>query len=217
MWSWQKTESRQSLGAPTSSRCSFGRQRLIRRPLDRARRWDFLCPVKAMDYRIVCPDRFQGMDAERPLFVWGNGSMLRRTEVQFLLQKAAKAEGLPSERFLSHSLRIGGASALYQVFGNIELVKRMGRWSSSTVQRYLFDGGDVVKQLSVKMADLDRRIHYTWVCLCVRHEKAKLGGKAWGGCAAEGPYATLVCSTVHVAATWKKSWARVNAEHRMCT
>ena len=112
-------------------------------------------------YRIVCPDRFQGMDAERPLFVWGNGSMLRRTEVQFLLQKAAKAEGLPSERFLSHSLRIGGASALYQVFGNIELVKRMGRWSSSTVQRYLFDGGDVVKQLSVKMADLDRRIHYS--------------------------------------------------------
>ena len=122
----------------------------------------FLCPVKAMEnYRIVCPGRFQGMDAERPLFRWGNGSMLRRTEVHFLLQKAAKAEGLPSERFLSHALRIGGASALYQVSGDIELVKRMGRWSSSAVQRYLFDGGDVVKQLSAKMADLDRRIHYT--------------------------------------------------------
>ena len=122
----------------------------------------YLCPVVAMEnYRIVCPGRFQGADAERPLFRWGNGTMLKRTEVQYLLQKAAEAEGLPSERFMSHSLRIGGASALYQVSGDIELVKRMGRWSSSAVQRYLFDGGDVVKQLSVKMADLDRRVHYT--------------------------------------------------------
>ena len=42
----------------------------------------------------------------------------------------------PSERFMSHSLRIGGASALFQGTGEIELVKRTGRRTSSAVQRH---------------------------------------------------------------------------------
>ena len=70
-----------------------------------------------------------------------------------VLQKAAKAEGLPADRFMSHSLRIGGASAL---------VKRVGRWSSSAAQRYLYDSGEVLKHLSGKMARVNQRIHYTW-------------------------------------------------------
>lgn len=78
-----------------------------------------------------------------------------------ILQKAARAEGLPSDRFMSHSLRIGGASALFQASGEIELVKRMGRWSSSAVQRYFYDGGEVLKQLSGKMARVSQTIHYT--------------------------------------------------------
>ncbi|CAK9031018.1 unnamed protein product [Durusdinium trenchii] len=57
---------------------------------------------------------FTGPEAHLPLFRWGNGTTLRRTEVQAVLQKAAKAEGLPEDRFMSHSLRIGGASALFQ-------------------------------------------------------------------------------------------------------
>ncbi|CAL1171126.1 unnamed protein product [Cladocopium goreaui] len=99
--------------------------------------------------------------ALRPLFRWGSGMTLKRTEVQYLLQKAATAEGLPADRFLSHSLRIGGASALYQVTADVELVKRMGRWSSSAVQRYLHDGGRVLKELSGRMARVDQRVHYT--------------------------------------------------------
>lgn len=122
----------------------------------------FLCPVAALEeYRCTVPGGFKGPDAMNPLFRWGNGAILKRTEVQFLLQKAATAEGLPADRFLSHSLRIGGASALYQASADIELVKRMGRWSSSAVQRYLHDGGHVLKDLSAKMSKVDQRIHYT--------------------------------------------------------
>ena len=122
----------------------------------------FLCPVEALEnYRMVCPGRFNGPEALRPLFRWGSGMTLKRTEVQYLLQKAATAEGLPADRFLSHSLRIGGASALYQVTADVELVKRMGRWSSSAVQRYLHDGGHVLKELSGRMARVDLRVHYT--------------------------------------------------------
>ena len=125
----------------------------------------FLCPVRALEeLRAVAGRRFApGPESHLPLFRWGNGTSLtlKRTEVQVILQKAAKAEGLPSDRFMSHSLRIGGASALFQASGEIELVKRMGRWSSSAVQRYLYDGGEVLKQMSGKMARVNQRVHYT--------------------------------------------------------
>ena len=69
--------------------------------------------------------------------------------------------GLPAERFQSHSLRIGGASALYQATGEIEVVKRTLRWTSSAVQRYLHDSGDVLSGLAKKMAEVDQHVHYT--------------------------------------------------------
>ena len=123
---------------------------------------EFLCPVVAMEeYRRYVPGRFNGPEAERALFRWGNGVALKRIEVQSILQRAAVAEGLPADRFLSHSLRIGGASALFQVTADVELVKRMGRWTSSAVQRYLHDGGHVLKELSGRMARVDQRVHYT--------------------------------------------------------
>ena len=62
---------------------------------------------------------------------------------------------------MSHSLRIGGASALFQSTGEIELVKRTGRWSSSAVQRYLHDGEIALKETASKMAKVEQRVHYT--------------------------------------------------------
>ena len=80
--------------------------------------------------------------------------MLKRLEIQHFLQAAADGVGLPKSRFLSHSLRVGGATALYQATADIELVKRMGRWTSSAVHRYLQDGGAVM-EASRTMADVN--------------------------------------------------------------
>lgn len=99
-------------------------------------------------------------DGLKPLFRWANGSVLKRVEVQSLLQQAAGGVGLPPDRFMSHSLRIGGATALFQSTGEIELVKRQGRWSSSAVHRYLHDGGTQLAKVSVKMAQLGNTMHY---------------------------------------------------------
>ena len=124
----------------------------------------FLCPVEALErMRGTWPQRFSATSGEgkRPLFRWASGAVLKRTEVQLLLQRAAQGVGLPPERFLSHSLRIGGATALYQATADIELVKRMGRWSSSTVQRYLHDGGSTIPRISHQMAALESNVHYT--------------------------------------------------------
>ena len=127
-----------------------------------------LCPVKALQQmKKVWPLRFQPGHAESqlPLFRWSSGAVLKRTEIQLLLQKAAEGVGLPAERFLSHSLRIGGATALYQATADIELVKRLGRWTSSSVHRYLEDGG-TISSSSRKMADV-----------VIKHPECKDGAK----------------------------------------
>ena len=122
-----------------------------------------VCVVKALeDFREVAERRFgNGPEAHLPMFRWSSGQVVKRLEVQNILQKAAKACGLPADRFQSHSLRIGGASALFQATGEVEVVKRTGRWTSSAVQRYLHDSGDVLKGLSRKMASVDQYVHYT--------------------------------------------------------
>ena len=89
------------------------------------------------------------------------GQALKRTQVQAMLQKAASACGLPAERFMSHSLRIGGASALFQATGEMEVVKRTGRWSSAAVQRYLHDGEVALCFTAKKMASVQQKVHYT--------------------------------------------------------
>ena len=122
-----------------------------------------VCVVEALEhFKEVAPRRFgAGPEAHLPLFRWSSGQVVKRLEVQNILQRAAKACGLPADRFQSHSLRIGGASALYQATGEVEVVKRTGRWTSSAVQRYLHDSGDVLKGLSKKMATVDQFVHYT--------------------------------------------------------
>lgn len=41
-----------------------------------------------------------------PLFRWAAGPVVKRLEIQQLLQRAAAGVGLPPDRFLTHSLRI---------------------------------------------------------------------------------------------------------------
>ena len=122
-----------------------------------------ICVVSAfLEFRDFAPQRFgQGCEALRPLFRWGSGQVLKRTQVQSILQQAAAAVGLPPARFLSHSLRIGGASAMFQATGEIELVKRTRRWYSSAVQRYLHYGEVALKNVAQKMASVEQKIHYT--------------------------------------------------------
>ena len=60
-----------------------------------------------------------------------------------------------------HSLRIGGASAIYHATGNIESVKRYGRWSSGAFHRYLWDSDEQHRELATQMGSDVATIHYT--------------------------------------------------------
>ena len=91
-----------------------------------------LCVVSALIALVLAfPARVQGGDeAELPLCRWPDGAQVNRNEITELLEEAATAVGLPPSRFRPHSLRIGGASALYHATGDTEVVKRYDRWSS---------------------------------------------------------------------------------------
>lgn len=122
-----------------------------------------VCVVQAVcALRTLCPERFgKGKEAQLPICRWADGTVIKRTEIQQALQQAAEAKGLPADRFRSHSLRIGGASAIYHATGDIEVVKRYGRWTSGAFHRYLWDSDEQHKDLAAKMAESVATIHYT--------------------------------------------------------
>ena len=98
----------------------------------------YLCPVEALvRMRRIWPNRFQKGHGESclPLFRWASGSVLKRLEVQHLLQKAAEGVGLQGDRYMAHSLRIGGATALYQATGDISALEDGRHWQSTGTWR----------------------------------------------------------------------------------
>ena len=103
--------------------------------------------------REAAPERFQdGVEGRKPLFRWSSGRVVKREQLQAALQRAAAAEGLPPRRYKSHSLRIGGASALWHTLGDAEAVKRWGRWSSSAFHGYLYDSAEQSRGVAAAMA-----------------------------------------------------------------
>ena len=122
-----------------------------------------VCVVEALRMmRAWLPARFDGgAEAQRPLFRWHDGRQVRREDLQKVLQQAAEAVGLPKERFKSHSLRIGGASAMLHATRQFDLVKRFGRWSSDAVHVYLHDSAEQSLRLASQMSRDRSSVHYT--------------------------------------------------------
>ena len=81
-----------------------------------------------------------GQEQDLPLFRWANGEPVKRSYVREILGLAAVRLGLPRSRVGVHSLRVGGATALWVgTQGSATLVRRLGRWASDAVHAYLWD------------------------------------------------------------------------------
>ena len=111
-----------------------------------------LCPAEALAFLQRHFGHRMRSEPHLPLFRWRDGSPLTREQIQAPLERAAVAEGLPAERFRSHSLRIGGATTLYHIYHDVEIIKRYGRWASSAFQGYLWEANETAKGVSTKMA-----------------------------------------------------------------
>ena len=114
----------------------------------------WLCPVAALTaLQNAHPERFEGgSEILKPLFRRSKGEPILASQIKTLLGKAAELEGMPVDRMGTHSLRIGGASALLHAKVPIETIKRMGRWVSDSFQRYLWEANEDTRGLSTLMA-----------------------------------------------------------------
>ena len=112
-----------------------------------------LCPVLAMAaMQRALPHRFQGAEAGEVLFRYKDGTPVQREDIQGLIQLAAIADGQAGSRYGSHSLRIGGATAIYLSTKDLDHVKRFGRWSSDSFHGYLWEAHERQKGLAGSMA-----------------------------------------------------------------
>ena len=119
----------------------------------------YLCPVRALgEMERHYPERFRGAEAEEPLFRFEDGTPITRDDIHEMVQLAAVADGQQGARFGSHSLRIGGATALYQGTRDLEQVKRFGRWTSDAFHGYLWENHEKQRGLAADMARADGQL-----------------------------------------------------------
>ena len=79
------------------------------------------------------------------------------------LRTSHERSALLADRFVAasigtHSLRIAGATWMYQAGVDIEIIKRHGRWTSGVVHVYLWEGSGHAG-LAAKMAVVDFALH----------------------------------------------------------
>ena len=118
-----------------------------------------LCMVRALkNVRRLRPAKLADKDLS-PFCCWANGGPIPDTSITTVLREGAVALGIPAERIAPHSLRAGGATALYQATGSIDLVKRMGRWKSDAVSRYIWESHQLLAGLAAKMAGSGHELH----------------------------------------------------------
>ena len=98
------------------------------------------------------PARVKGSELDTPLFRYTDGSFVRREHIQRYLELAALAIGVPAGHMGSHSLRIGGATAMYHTGADLQKVRRFGRWESDAFHGYLWESHEQTKDLARSMA-----------------------------------------------------------------
>ena len=72
-------------------------------------------------------------------------------KVRNIVKWSAAPNGLMSGEFSTHSLRSGGATAMYVRGISVEHIQRFGRWASDTDRRYLYRDNQVFRFLGRSM------------------------------------------------------------------
>ena len=80
----------------------------------------------------------QGYDSDtEPLFIFRDRNPVKANNVSNVLKKALSRMNLDSSLYSVHSLRIGRAMDLIKYGYSVEEVKRIGRWKSNAVYKYI--------------------------------------------------------------------------------
>ena len=77
------------------------------------------------------------VDESEHLFVYSDRSSVQPEAFRKLIRKLLFAVGLDGALYDTHSLHIGRSSDLIKYGYSVDEVKRMGRWRSSCVYKYI--------------------------------------------------------------------------------
>ena len=93
------------------------------------------CPFKLIkDYLQIRP----GYENDNePFFIFADGSAVTAEQARKFLRNILKILGLDGKLYDLHSMRIGRTNDLIKFNYDIEVVRRLGRWRSSCVYKYL--------------------------------------------------------------------------------
>ena len=113
----------------------------------------FLCPVDAA-YVLWLNAIKIGLGSEEPLCTMvtkGKKTPLKAADITKLLKSAAKLLGKDPRNYGSHSLRSGGATAMFKANLSKTAIKLFGRWSSDAFERYIQIADCDVEDMSSRM------------------------------------------------------------------
>ncbi|ETN14856.1 hypothetical protein PPTG_22022 [Phytophthora nicotianae INRA-310] len=94
-----------------------------------------ICPVLAARW-VIKGARAFGTTPEQPALSTGYGTGISAKELATTIKMAVAACGMDPTRYSTHSVRIGGATALLNAGADRLAIKVMGRWLSSAFEEY---------------------------------------------------------------------------------
>jgi hypothetical protein len=94
-----------------------------------------LCPVKAVRWILRAATALRTRDNE-PALSLGSGRGITSSEVTKIIKAGAAADGQDPEKFSTHSVRVGGATALLNNGADRLVIKLLGRWLSNSFEPY---------------------------------------------------------------------------------
>ena len=96
----------------------------------------FFCPVKAINEYISVRKGYR--DSNEQFFIFNNYAPLTPNDVRKTLRKALANLNLDPDIYDTHSFRIGRATDMFfKEHVDIESIKKIGRWESNAVYKYL--------------------------------------------------------------------------------
>ena len=115
---------------------------------------DDLCPVEA--HKALHEVRGDSWRPKLPVMGDAEGWVLDREAVAATLKASAMDLGMDGAEFATHSLRIGGATAMAATrLHSDDEIRRFGRWKSDCWRRYVYAARDAVCNLAAAMS----RVH----------------------------------------------------------
>ena len=95
----------------------------------------FFCPFKLI--RHYFPLRGPYKKETDQFFVFRDNSPVKAHHVRTVLRDLIKDIGLDPNLFDCHSFRVGRASQLFKLGISIEMIKKLGRWKSNAIYKYI--------------------------------------------------------------------------------